>query len=244
MDSWKRSPGREAEHASRYMRIALLLIASLFAILSHAECQYSNYALTLKLTTTSGEQLIRYRTISACDLELDSIGSNAYLQGVLFNTGLASEAKWYAHRAAYRYCVNDELACAEDEKATLYHLFDGRALEQGSIRRIEVLEQVLVSALNGISTDLELADTVLFHQEPIEIISCGGYLCYHRIAIYKHRPEVGAVLDAISALNAEMEGVENGLDRSNGDAYDARMWELIEQLRTARELIVVSECTD
>ena len=226
------------------MRPALLLIGSLLSILSHAECQYSNYALKLKLTTTSGEELIRYRTISACYLELDSIANDAYLQKVLFNTGLTSDVKWYSHRAAYRYCVNDEVSCPADEKATLYHLFDGFALEPASIRRIDVLDHERVSSLNEISTDLQLADTVLFHQEPIEIISCGGYLCYHRIAVYKSSPELEPVLREVSKLNAEMEGVEDGLDRSNGDAYDDRMWQLIEQLRTAKDLIVVSECSD
>lgn len=226
------------------MRIVLLLMGSLLALISNAECQYSNYALTLKLTTTSGEELIRYRTISACDLELDSIGSNAYLQRVLFSTDLISEIKWYTHRAAYRYCVNDQLACAEDEKTIILHLFDGFALERSSIRRIEVLDHQLVSALTNISNELQLADTVLFHQEPIGIITCGGYLCTHRIAVYKNRPELEPVLRAVTEMNAEMEGLEGGFDTSNGDTYDERMWKLIEQLRTAKDLIVVSECSD
>ncbi|MEO5583898.1 MAG: hypothetical protein ABIQ75_00460 [Flavobacteriales bacterium] len=61
-------------------------------------------------------------------------------------------------------------ACAEAEKATILHLFDGFALERSSIRWIEVLDHELVSALSGISTELQLADTVLFLQEPIETI--------------------------------------------------------------------------
>ncbi|MBK9420146.1 MAG: hypothetical protein IPN44_03725 [Flavobacteriales bacterium] len=107
-----------------------------------------------------------------------------------------------------------------------------------------MLDHVRVSALNWISTDLQLADTLLFHQEPMEIITCGGYLCYHRIAVYRHTPGLEPILRAITALNTEMEEVENGFDHSNGEAYDERMCALIEQLRTAKELIVVSECSD
>lgn len=200
--------------------------------------------MTLKITSSSGEELIRYRTLSACELEVDSLGSEAYMQQVLFSTDLESEVLWYAHRAAYRYCLGDQLDCAEDEKASLLHLFDGHALESASIHRIEVLEDVRVSALNWISSDLQLADTLLFHQEPIELSYAGGYLCYHRIAVYKTTAGSEPVLRAIAALNAEMKELEKGLDSSNSDVFDERMWALISQLRTAEGLVVVSECTD
>ncbi len=226
------------------MRIALLLITSLLATLSHAECYYASYALTLKLTATSGEELIRYRTISACDLDLDSIGSNAYLHQVLFNTDLTIDIPWFAQRAEYRYCLEEQLDCADDEKMSVYQLFTGAALEPSHIERIEVLDHERVSALSWISTELQVADTVLFHQKPIEVVLCGGYLCYHSIAVFKSRPEQLAVLRAIKELNTEMESAEGGLDHANGDAYDERMWTLIEQLRSAKDMIVVSECTD
>lgn len=226
------------------MRIALLLIASLLTSVSHAECQYSNYALKLKLTLTSGEKLIRYRAISACDLELDSIGSNAYLQKVLFNTDLTIDIPWFAHKAEYRYCSEEQLNCADDEKLSVYHLFTGGVLQQSSLRNIEVLDHERVSALSWISTELQVSDTALFHQKPIEVILCGGYLCYHRIAVYKRRPEQLPVLGAIRELNTEMDTVEGGFDRANGDAYDERMWTLIEQLRNAKDMVVISECTD
>lgn len=226
------------------MRTALLLITSLLAGIASAECYYSSYALTLKLTTTSGDELIRYRTISACELELDSMDSGAYLQEVLFNTDLTVDVLWYAHRAEYHSCMEEQLDCVQHERLSVHHLFTGAVLEPSSIRSIEVLENVRVPALNWISTELQVADTVLFHQKPIEVVLCSGYLCYHNIAVYKSRPEQLPVLRAIRELNTEMDSVEGGLDHSNGDAYDERMWVLIEQLRTAKDIIVVSECTD
>lgn len=226
------------------MRTALLLIASLLAGIASAECYYSSYALTLKLTTTSGEELIRYRTIGACDLELDSIGSSAYLEQVLFNTDLTVDVLWFAQKAEYHYCTDEQLDCAEDERLSVHQLFTGTVLEPSGVRSIEVLDHRRVSALSWISTELQVADTMLFHQKPIDVILCGGYLCYHRIAVYKNRPEQLPVLRAVRELNTEMERVEGGLDHTNGDAYDERMWVLIEQLRSAKDIVVVSECTD
>lgn len=140
--------------------------------------------------------------------------------------------------------MEELLDCAQDENKSVLHLFVGTALEPTSIQRIEVLEQERVSALNWISTELQMVDTVPFRQKPIAIIACSGYLCDHRIAVYMNSHDQQPTLHAIREVNAEMESLEGGLESSNDDAYDERMWALIAQLRSAKDMLVVSECTD
>lgn len=227
------------------MRTAHTLLCLFIAIWAQSECDYSQYELKLKVALVTGDEVIYYRTISMCDLELDSIKSNDYLQSVLFNTyDGAVEVKWYKHRAAYRFCYDERVTCATDEKATIYHSFVALTLPRTNVIKVEVVDHKRVSAVDGISTELQLSDTVMFQKVPKEVITCGGYLCYHRIAIYKNNPGLKTTMSAIRALNAEIAALGESLDSSNGDAFDERMWQLVEQLKTAQGMIVVSGCTD
>lgn len=222
------------------MLFALILLAGR----AQAECQYSNYELTLRLTRTNGEELICYRTMSACNLDLDRLGNEAYLFEVLYNTDITSDILWFRHRAAYRYCTTAGQTCPDEEMAKEYVIFDGIAIDRTAVRRIEVIEHERVGAFDHVSSELQMSDTVLFHKRPIEVIACDGYLCYHRIAVYKRNPKLVAAFDAIRALNAEIAELADDLDHTNGDDYDDRMEQLVAPLRKERGLVIVSGCTD
>ena len=225
---------------TRTMRIAILYLLLLTCTSAKAECQYANYALTLKVTTTTGEELTCYRTVSACYLDVDSIQSSRYLKVLLFNTDGAMDNAWCRYRAIYRYCAEGLVDCAKSEQATLYHLFDPFKLDSAVVTNITAVDYERASALEWISSDLQLSDTVLFHQRPIEVIACAGYLCFHQIAVYRHSAELAMILPEIEWLNAEFAELEE----EDKDAYDEQMWLLIDRLREAAGLVIVSGCSD
>ncbi|MBK7241996.1 MAG: hypothetical protein IPI00_18010 [Flavobacteriales bacterium] len=205
-----------------------------------AECHYSNYALALKVTMITGQELTCYRTISACYLNVDSIHSSPYLKALLFNTDGATDSTWCRYRATYRYCAEGLIDCAKTDQAILYHLFDPFHLDSAATSNISVEAYERVSALEWLSSDLQVSDTVLFHQRPTQVIACAGYLCFHQIAAYRHSSELDVLLPEIVQLNAEIAELEDGEE----DAYDERMLLLMDRLRKADGLIVLSGCSD
>jgi hypothetical protein len=226
------------------MRVVTLLFCALLWSAAHAECQYSNYELTLKLTRTNGEQLVCFRTMSACNIDVDRLGDTAYLMEVLYNTAITADVRWYRHRAAYRYCVTDEATCTVEEQSQQYVFFDGITVDRADVRRIDAIAHERVSAFDHVSSQLQMTDTVLFHREPVEVISCSGYLCYHRIAVYRRNAKLASTFAAIDALNAEIAAQPDDLDHTNGDVLDARMEHLVVPLLKEKGLVIVSGCTD
>lgn len=226
------------------MRTTTILLCTLLAGAARSECQYANYELTLKLTCTNGKEVLCYRTMSACYLDPVRLGDSAYLFDVLFNSDITSDIRWYRHRAAYRYCVMAEANCPEAERAKHYVLFDGIRVDRSDVRGIDVIAHERVSAFDRVSSEIQMSDTVLFHREPIQVISCGGYLCYHRIAVYQRHAKLAPTFAAIAALNAEIAEQADDLDHINGDVLDERMERLVGRLRKEKGLVIVSGCTD
>jgi hypothetical protein len=225
------------------MKSLPLLAFLLFGLTAFAECYYTDYQLTFNISTAK-EERVCYQTISSCDFNLDSINSVEYLKGVFSMSGNTDCIKVYKYQQPFAYCLEGKTECPENEKDIIYALFEEIILDKSEVSDFKVIETISVSALESISTELELADTLLFRQDPIEVISCEAYLCYHTISIYEENPDIKTVLDDIKALTSEVAQLGDEMDYRNEDDYDDRLWQLIDQLKTADGVITVSGCSD
>lgn len=220
------------------------LVSFLFLVLSsQGECYYSNYALKLSITTSDNVVFTCYKQISACDFTLDSVQGNNYLLNALIEKSNRANVQVFRHSFEYFYCIS-EPDCGPEEKQSVVHLFDKVELKQEKIQKVELLEWKIISAMEGISTELDIRDSALFSQLPNKIVSISGYLCSHTISVFKSSSLLENELSRLSSVKREIQQLEAPLDYQNGDAYDQRIWQIIRQINEVKGVITVSGCSD
>jgi len=149
----------------------------------------------------------------------------------------------FRHSFQYFYCIS-EPDCGPEEKQSVVHLFDKVELKQEKIQKVELLEWKIISAMEGVSTELDIRDSALFSQLPNKIVSISGYLCSHTISVFKSSSLLENELSRLSSVKREIQQLEAPLDYQNGDAYDQRIWQIIRQINEVKGVITVSGCSD
>lgn len=223
--------------------LCMLVILSLITSRSMAECYYTNFELKLEITTTDGRQMIAYQSISACKLNLDSTESK-HLISALQKEARSKTIKLYKFRSFYRYCTQDSWACNETEMASIYHHFEAFELDAQQVKSIKLLDRQQVSSTEHISSELELKDTLMFHQRPIQIIRLWAFLCDFNVAVFKSDPVLDGELKNLLDFKQELHELHKNRDYSNGDEMDAQALEIIDRINKLDGAIVVSACGD
>lgn len=223
---------------------SFLLVSFIFSVLfSHAECYYSNYALKLDVTFSDNKDLICYAIISACDFNVDSVSDEGYLLNVLKKRKGLDSIVVYEQLLEYRYCISEPY-CSHDERQSVFQLFEEVQFNKERVVQIAVLDWKVISALESISTKLSLNDTLMFTQKPLKVAFVEGYLCAHTVSVYNANPEVEQGLRELALINEEIMEWQADSNFQNGDAYDERLWEIIDRINKAGGVITVSSCTD
>jgi hypothetical protein len=221
--------------------ISVLLFGSCFA---KAECYYSEYQVVFQISISKTSSIICYQSFSSCELELDSLSNQGYLIRKLKQQNSNDKLLIYNNRVAFHYCLEGKSDCADSTKAVVFSLVEPIILNRSDVDFIKVLSAERYSVFEQLSTPLSLSDSTWHNQVPQTVLEFEAYLCSHSVFIFKEKPEVISCIQALNALQEKVDNLSYEALQLEGDNYDAKIWEYIEELAKEDYLVIVSSCTD
>ena len=216
-----------------------ILVFLAFFLNSLAECYYTSYELTFSIKVAD-KQMTAYKRISACDLNLDSIGNTHYLIMTLQNTDFIT---LYENRIDYSYCYLNKTFCPDENKGTLYILYDEFKINVNEIIDLKIIDNKSVSSTSHISSQIQKSDTIWLNTKPIEAFNINCSVCSFIIIVHKMTEKVRQVISSLDNIQSDLNKLNDEELILNETEYLTKIEQQLNKIKNSK-VVTITSCGD